>query len=379
MILALESVSNFAENLSESHAGRESRFDQRFPKVMNMKILVVGDGHSAIHEVAVVEALRKLGHQVKPFYWQSYFNSQNPVGRLWQRVQNKFLIGPTLRKINTDLVDAAGQFNPKLIFIYRGTHIFPKTIAKIKEKLPQCVVYGYNNDDPFAAGHPPWLWRHFMKCLPIYDLVFSYRKHNIAEYINRDAKKVELLMPWYVPETDYPIAQGELIEKKYDVVFVGHYENDGRIEYLEKISQSKYTFGLFGPDWSRAPDYDWLQCKQPVLPVRGDFYRETLISAKIALCFLSTLNRDTYTRRCFEIPAMGVFMLCQYSDDLAQIFNDGVDVVFFRNSEEMLEKIDYYIKNDRLREQIAANGRERVVYDKHDISSRIKYVLSHVG
>lgn len=345
---------------------------------MKMKILVVGDGHSAIHEVAVVEAFRKLGHQVKPFYWHSYFNSQNPVGRLWQRVQNKFLIGPTLSKINADLVDAADQFNPKLIFIYRGTHIFPKTIAKIKKKLPQCVVYGYNNDDPFAAGHSPWLWRHFMKCLPIYDLVFAYRKHNIAEYINLGAKKVELLMPWFVPEKDYPITQGEFIEKQYDVVFVGHYENDRRIEYLEKISQSKYTFGLFGPDWNRAPDYDWLQFKQPVLPVRGDFYRKTLISAKIALCFLSTLNRDTYTRRCFEIPAMGVFMLCQYSDDLAQIFNDGVDVVFFYNSDDMLKKIDHYINNDRLREQIAANGRERVVYDKHDINSRIKYVLSHV-
>ena len=31
MILALESVSNFAENLSEPRAGSESRFDQRFP------------------------------------------------------------------------------------------------------------------------------------------------------------------------------------------------------------------------------------------------------------------------------------------------------------------------------------------------------------
>ena len=57
-----------------------------------MKILVVGDGHAAIHEVAVVDAFKKLGHQVEAFYWQAYFNSQNLLVRLWRRVQNKFII-----------------------------------------------------------------------------------------------------------------------------------------------------------------------------------------------------------------------------------------------------------------------------------------------
>jgi len=122
-----------------------------------MKILVVGDGHSAIHEVAVVNAFKKLGHQVEAFYWQTYFNSPNPLVRLWQRVQNKFIIGPTLNRLNVDLINAVALFNPKLIFIYRGTHITHQTITEIKQKLPECVVHGYNNDDPFANGHPPWL------------------------------------------------------------------------------------------------------------------------------------------------------------------------------------------------------------------------------
>jgi spore maturation protein CgeB len=56
-----------------------------------MKILVVGDGHSAIHEVAVVAAFKKLGHEVESFYWQDYFKSSNPIGQLWRRAQNKFV------------------------------------------------------------------------------------------------------------------------------------------------------------------------------------------------------------------------------------------------------------------------------------------------
>lgn len=349
-----------------------------YEKASTMKILVVGDGHSAIHEVAVVAAFKKLGHQVEAFYWQAYFQTRNPMMRLWRRAQNKFLIGPTINKLNQDLITKAIQFKPKLIFIYRGTHITPRTLTELKRVLPESEIFGYNNDDPFAVGHPLWLWRHFLKSVPIYDLVFAYRKHNITEYIDYGAKRVELLMPWYLPEKDKPKIQGELIEKKYDVIYVGHYENDARIEYLKDIAERDFTFGLFGPDWDLAPKYDWLQKYQPVLPARGNLYRETIISAKIALCFLSALNRDTYTRRCFEIPAMGVFMLCQYSEDLAQLFEDGVDAVFFHNPDDMMEKIAYYTSHDQLRQQIAANGRQRVVRNKHDIDSRMDYVLNSI-
>ncbi|MBF0420162.1 MAG: glycosyltransferase [Magnetococcales bacterium] len=341
-----------------------------------MNILVVGDGHSAIHEVAVVAAFKKMGHNVEPFYWQSYFVSRNPLVRLWLRFQNKFLIGPTLNKLNSDLIKKADQFEPRLVFVYRGTHITPQTITEIKRRLPDCIIYGYNNDDPFATGHPPWLWRHFLQCVPIYDIVFSYRKHNITEYYEHDAQRVELLMPWFNPAKDFPRALGELHKAKFDVIFVGHYENDDRIDYIKRIAESNFVLGLFGPDWERAPKLDWLEKYLPIISVRDQLYRDTIMQSKIALCFLSKLNRDTYTRRCFEIPAMGVFMLCQYSEDLSLLFEDGVDVVFFHSPDDMMEKIDYYTRHSKLREQISENGLMRVIRDKHDIISRMDYVLN---
>jgi glycosyltransferase involved in cell wall biosynthesis len=340
-----------------------------------MKILVVGDGHSAIHEVAVEAAFKKIGHEVESFYWHAYFKASNPALRFWRRAQNKFLIGPTIGRLNRDLIKRAIAFKPDLIFIYRGTHVTPPTLLSLKRALPECELFGYNNDDPFAGGHSARLWRFFMKCIPLYNVVFAYRKRNIADYLNVGAKRVSLLLPWFLPEEDIPLRQDEFIPKEYDVVFVGHFEGDERIEYLKRIAEANLNFGLFGPDWDHAPRYEWLKRYQPVVPVRGSLYRRTLISAKIALCFLSTLNRDTYTRRCFEIPALGVFMLCQYSDDLARMFEDGVDAVFFRSPDDMMEKIAYYMRHEELREQIAANGRKRVVHDRHDIVSRMDYVL----
>ena len=343
-----------------------------------MKILVVGDGHSTIHEVAVANAFENLGHEVYTFYWKDYFKNKNLLIGLWYRLQNKFIIGPIVTRINKDLLKYAVAVDPDLIFIYRGTHIVRHTLIDLKSKHPNCDLFGYNNDDPFAKGHHFWLWRHFMKCVAEYDLVFAYRKHNIQEYYDHGAKRVKLLMPWFIPGTDRPKPYVKERETRYDVLFVGHYEADDRIDYIKSIAESDLKFGLFGPDWARAPRYSWLDRYQPVSPLKGENYQNTICSSKIVLCFLSKLNRDTYTRRCFEIPAMGVFMLCQYSDDLALMFDEDVDVVFFRSPEDMMEKIQFYTKNNELRTKIATNGMKRVVRDKHDVLSRVKYVCDFV-
>ena len=267
-----------------------------------MKILVVGDGHSAIHEVAVAKAFTKLGHQVEAFYWKSYFQSNNPVVRVWQRAQNKFIYGPTITSLNNDLLNAAVQFKPALVFIYRGTHVYQHTLLEMKKMLPSCLIYGYNNDDPFANGHPVWLWRHFLKSVKNYDVMFAYRKHNLDDFLRIGAKRVELLRSWFIPEINHPISLSGIEKDKFecDVVFIGHYEADGRLEFLEAIVSNGIKLHLYGPGY----EWDHLLKKSKVLrdlaPVHlvwnGD-YNKALCGAKIALCFLSKLNRDTYTRR----------------------------------------------------------------------------------
>ena len=342
-----------------------------------MKILVVGEGSAPIHEAAVATAFKTLGHEVSTFYWRRYFKVEKKTHRIWLKFQNKFLLGSELKKINNDFVNMAINLAPDLIFIYRGTHIRPSAIDLIKQRAKTTIICGYNNDDPFSRQHPFWLWRLFLRSIPKYDFMFAYRRHNIQGYYNHGAKKVDLLMPWFIPEFDKPEPNGAGFE--FDVVFVGHYEKDQRLEYLQAIDNGKYKLGLFGPDWGRAGNLQWLKKYTPIQPVRGDSYRKTLCSAKVALCFLSRLNRDSYTRRCFEIPVMGVFLLSEYSDDLAAIFRDGVDAVLFHDVNDMLDKLKYYLKHDELRQQIAENGRKRVIRDGHDVISRMRYVQDIVN
>jgi hypothetical protein len=345
-----------------------------------MRILVVGDGRSKIHEVPVAEALRDLGHQVETFFWNPHFYATSPLVQLWLKMQNRFLWGPQIGRINRELVGQAAQFKPDLVFVYRGTHVLPSTIRAIKARVPGCQVFGYNNDDPFSTGYPGWLWRHFLKGLPAYDLVLAYRHRNLEEYRRAGARRVELLRSWFVPRANYAVELSDEDKVRYacDVVFIGHYEPDQRVAALEAVVRRGWKLRLFGPG------YDWdpvirhsseLTAQTPVQLVWGEDYNRALCGARIALCFLSKLNRDTYTRRCFEIPATRTLMLAEYTDDLARLFREGEEAEFFRTPEEMLNKIERYLKDDGRRKAVAEAGFKSVHQHGHDVVSRMRQVL----
>ncbi len=353
-----------------------------------MRILIAGDWHSELHEEVVQQALRDLGQEVLAFKWCGYFSRPRGVlgwfARFVRRAQNKYLVGPAIKRLNRDLITTAMHFKPEMLFVYRGTHVTHDTLRAIKEALPDCVLTGYNNDDPFSPAYPYYLWRHFLRAIPVYDLMLAYRHANLAEYVQAGARRVELLRSWFVPERNYPVelppAEKHLFEA--DVVFVGHYEDDQRLEGLEEIARQGIRLRLFGPGY----DWDPVIRKSPVLnglaPVRlvwGEDYNRALCGAKIALCFLSKLNRDTYTRRCFEIPAAGTLMLSEYSGDLAGLFREGVEADFFRSKDEMMEKIKYYLEEHEVRERVASAGQRRVFDDGHDVAARMRQLLSWVN
>lgn len=352
-----------------------------------MRVLVAGDWHSELHEEVVSTALKNLGHEVEEFRWYHYFERTPGVwGQLvhfMRRAQNKYITGLTVNRLNKDFVVLASRFRPDILFVYRGTHITAKTLRAIKKASPDSILVGYNNDDPFSPTQVPYLWRHFLGALPEYDLVLAYRQANIREYKRAGARRVELLRSWFVPERNHPVVLTDEERDRFeaDVVFVGHYEADQRLEYLEEIVRQGFHLRLFGPG------YDWdpviqksqvLRSFQPVRLVWGEDYNRALCGAKIALCFFSKLNRDTYTRRCFEIPATGTLMLSEFSEDLAGMYREGIEADFFRSREEMVEKIRKYLSDNNRRASVATAGHLRVHSDGHDVSSRMMQVIECV-
>lgn len=72
-------------------------------------------------------------------------------------------------------------------------------------------------------------------------------------------------------------------------------------------------------------------------------------------------------------------MLSEYSDDLASLYEEGVEVDFFRNKEEMIRKIRLYLADEKLRGSVAQAGFQKVRAAGHDIDSRMKLVVDWVA
>jgi hypothetical protein len=241
----------------------------------------------------------------------------------------------------------------------------------------------YSNDDPFGTHIKPDYWRHLKNAIPFFDIHFIYRQSNKSDFEQAGARVTHLLRSYYIPGEDYRVPLGKA-DQSYlsEVVFAGHYEADGRLELLAAIASAGYRLNLFGGGWGRTekklPQKSSLKPLFPVSPLTGEGYRKAISGAKIALCFLSKINNDTYTRRNFQIPAMQTFMLSEYSEDLASLFEEGTEAEYFRTREELLDKVTFYLVNDAARDKIAQRGHDKLLRSGHDVTSRMREFLVEV-
>ena len=90
------------------------------------------------------------------------------------------------------------------------------------------------------------------------------------------------------------------------------------------------------------------------------------------------MNRDVYTRRCFEIPSLGKLLLCERTLEMQELFKEDEEAVYFSNKQELLEKIEWLLSNPSKIDQISKAGYKRAYRDGHDIKSRSIEILNYL-
>jgi hypothetical protein len=351
--------------------------------------LVVGDWQWPWYQEACAKALERIDCKVLRFGWNERFKHwvpgcTEPVFRSWWlRVQSRAQSGPAVWRLRRDLVQMAARGQPDVIFFYNVQIIDLSTVRALKVAAPGAVLCQYANDNPFSPRAVQGLWRNFLRSIPEFHVHFIYRQSNAGNFRQLGAREVHLLRSYFIPEEDFPVGSGERDPRfECDVVFAGHYEDDGRVEALESIMRAGYRLKIFGGGWAgalpRLAVDSPLRGFYPIAPVTGADYRQAICGAKVALCFLSALNCDTYTRRSFQIPAMGVAMLSQRTSDLTSLFAEEREACFFESADEMLQKLQRLTADGNYRQRVASAGRERVWRDEHHVTGRMKQFLGVV-
>lgn len=335
-----------------------------------MKILLAGDFLYYMYQEAVAQAMEELGHVVVRFKIKDFFPN-----RLSKIEQWASFYGIYSQNMNKAIINVAKKEKPDVILIWRATLILPQTVDILKKYA--MILVSYNNDDPFSPQyltgnfHQKRVWRYFIPTISKYDINLIYRPINKSEY-KQFGSKVEILFPpYFIPKEIGPIQKSE---KVLEVVFAGYYE-PFRFEQLKFLLQNGINLKIYGHSWNNQ---NWGGLYEEPIELLEKNYFDTIKKSKIALAFLSKLNRDVYTRRCFEIPATGTFLLCERTDEMQNFYEEGKEAEYFSSKEELLDKVKYYLWNDNQREKIAQQGYIKSYEAGYDIKSSVKKIIEQL-
>jgi hypothetical protein len=160
---------------------------------------------------------------------------------------------------------------------------------------------------------------------------------------------------------------------------------------LQKVGKQKRIYGVsfvgsFTPNHTEGtkileevarhiPVHVWgqgLRYLSPLSPLRKNYHGEAwgldmyriLAQSKIVINRHIGVSGDyANNMRLYEATGMGAMLITDHKKNLNDIFRVGKEVVEYKNSEDLINKINYYLKNEGKREQIAIAGQTRTLKD----------------
>ena len=145
-----------------------------------------------------------------------------------------------------------------------------------------------------------------------------------------------------------------------------------RREILELLGE-KYKVKLYTPSDMQIQGIE--NCG------KVDYYEEAPVvfaNSKINLNISLRSIQSGIPLRAFDIMACGGFLLSNYQEDYLEYFIPDQDIVIYNDYGDLLEKVDFYLKNEKSREQIAESGHQKVMRE-HTYLQRTKNILEIVA
>lgn len=336
-----------------------------------MRILLVGSEEVFSIENHYLQHLRGLGEEVSTYPAQSYFYEY-----YYRSVRHKLLfkagLSGILRRINVSLLERIEEYQPQVIWVFKGMELFPATLRSIREKGIRLA--NYNPDNPFIFSGSGSGNRNIRESIGLYDLHFTYNL-KIRQRLEKGYGVRTAWLPF-----GYELDAGTFYRYKdakeiMRACFLGN-PDEQRAQFIRQIADAGIRIDCYGHDWPRFIRHANVETFPAVY--QDDFWR-TLRSYRVQLNLMRIHNEDSHNMRTFEVPAIGGIMLAPSTTEHSLFFSEDREAFFFSDAQDAAGKAKHILGLDeRAAGQIRVNARLRCVESGYSYENRAAAVVNEL-
>lgn len=202
--------------------------------------------------------------------------------------------------------------------------------------------------------------------------VMNVQKNLFGAFVMEDVLYEKNIMNDIYKAMPYDVARGSLTNREY--VYANYFlsrkvASMQRIEYIRAIS-AKYDMKVYsGGDLSDINTVKHMGTVDYMTDMNKVF-RLSRINLNITLPSIHT----GIPLRIIDILGNGGFLLTNYQADMFELFEPGVDFVYYTSLDEAMELIEYYLSHESERAAIAKSAKEKM-RKYHSFEDRLSDML----
>jgi spore maturation protein CgeB len=289
-------------------------------------------------------------------------------------------VGEVVSEFNANLlIKKFHEYKPDFFFYWALYGSFtPSLCAKLRKISPKTVfIFGQGNQVLHRGLVDEWLLGYRDFCDVVLTNTYEHSRH--ALLLKYGAKKTGVLYDGFDPAMfDHPLEK-----PKFDCFFGGgcsmnrektvqRFPNTkARYEFLKAVGV-RFRLHIKGGNWITPIDKTF---DNPLVTigngVNGRDYVKAMQTGKIILNVYHFDFDRYYTKRTVYAMASGRIYLTRYIPHIDDVLKFEEDLVWFRTFDEGINLIDYYLKNDEVRESVAAKIKANA-YQKQSWEARLR-------
>jgi hypothetical protein len=235
-----------------------------------------------------------------------------------------------------------------ILFAMENDEFYPETLRQMRNLTNAKTLLIVCDDDAKFDSWSRYYGLFFDFIITSQDYVEEYKKDGIKAFFHLDYNTYQL--------------KPMNMKKKYDVTFIGRPKAD-RNEVIKYLLDNGIKVRLFGWGW-----HNYSEFKDVYLgSLSQEDYAKVINQSKINLSpakagFQEERKHYNMKGRYFEVAICKSFQLIERFPTLLKFFNEK-EIGMYDTEKEMLEKIRYYLKNEKEREKIAERAYKKVLKD----------------